>query len=55
MNYDPSDVGEFYKGATDADAVIDGGIDDETNQPMLFISKKWRENKWRFNSHYIII
>lgn len=43
MNYDPSDVGEFYKGATDADAVIDGGIDDETNQPMLFISKKEKE------------
>jgi hypothetical protein len=43
MNYDPSDAGLFYKGATDADAVVDGGIDDETDQPMLFTSKKDKE------------
>lgn len=43
MSYDALDAGEFYKGATDADAVISGGIDDETDQPTLFISKKEKE------------
>lgn len=43
INYDPSDAGNFYTGATDADAIIDGGIDDSTNQPMVFISKKEKE------------
>jgi len=43
MNYDPDDFGSFYKGATDADAVVDGGINDETDQPMLFTSKKDKE------------
>ena len=43
ITYDPDDFGEFYKGATDADAVVDGGIDDETDQPMIFIAKKEKE------------
>ena len=32
----------FYTGATDADIVVDGGVDDEDN-PLAFLSKKQKE------------
>lgn len=36
------EVNNFYTGATDADVVVDGGIDDE-GIPLVFISKKQKE------------
>lgn len=41
--YDPLDTGSYYTGATDSDAVIDGGIDSSTNEPIFFVSKKQKE------------
>jgi hypothetical protein len=41
-SFDPSDAGQFYTGATDADIVIDGGLDDQ-EVPTAFISKKEKE------------
>lgn len=41
--YDTQDVGYFYTEATDADVVIDGGVDDE-GIPTVFLSKKQKEN-----------
>ena len=40
--FDINDEGLFYTGATDADVVIDGGLDD-LNVPVSFISKKEKE------------
>lgn len=42
-SFDPSDAGEFYKGATDADVVIDGGLEDDNETPIAFVSKKDKE------------
>lgn len=41
--FDEYDEGYFYTAATDADAVVDGGIDDQ-EVPLLFRSKKEKEN-----------
>lgn len=41
-SFDPTDAGQFYTGATDADVVIDGGLDDE-DFPLAFASKKQKE------------
>lgn len=38
-SFDVNDTGGYYTGATDADVVIDGGIDDEDN-PTLLTSNK---------------
>jgi hypothetical protein len=37
--FDINDAGNYYTGATDADIVIDGGIDD-SDQPILLTSNK---------------
>ena len=47
-SYDPSDAGNFYTGATDADAVIQGGlldngIDESEPIPTTFLSVKQKE------------
>lgn len=41
-SFDPFDSGNFYTGATDADAIVDGGVDDN-DVPISFISKKQKE------------
>lgn len=41
-SFDPTDSGKFYTGATDADVVIDGGLDDE-DVPLAFTSIKEKE------------
>ena len=41
-SFDPLDVGNFYTGATDADVVVDGGLDNN-DVPITFISKKEKE------------
>ena len=41
-SFDETDAGNFYTGATDADVVIDGGLDDE-DAPTAFTSKKQKE------------
>jgi len=46
MSYDPSDVGEYYTGATDSDIVIDSGFND-FDSPSLFL-----ENKDKFKLFY---
>jgi hypothetical protein len=38
-SFDPSDTGSFYTNATDADVVVDGGLDN-SNNPILFTSTK---------------
>ena len=38
-SYDINDAGNYYTGATDADAVIDGGVDD-SGTPVLFTKPK---------------
>jgi hypothetical protein len=42
-SFDKYDQGNFYTGATDADIVIDGGIDTTIDQPILFTAKKDKE------------
>ena len=42
-NFDENDEGNFYTGATDADVVIDGGIEDDNATPAIFVSKKEKE------------
>jgi hypothetical protein len=37
--FDANDVGQFYTGATDADVVVDGGVDDDDN-PILYTATK---------------
>jgi len=37
--FDQNDVGQFYTGATDADIVVDGGIDDDAN-PIFYTATK---------------
>ena len=39
INYDINDLGNYYTGATDADVIVDNGIDD-SNIPQLFTSSK---------------
>jgi hypothetical protein len=41
-SFDPNDSGGFYTGATDADIVIDGGLEDD-DTPAVFKSKKEKE------------
>jgi len=41
--FDPLDSGNYYTGATDADVVINGGVDN-TDTPVLFKSKKEKMN-----------
>jgi hypothetical protein len=41
-NFDEYDEGGFYTGATDADVVVDGGLDND-ELPISFISKKEKE------------
>jgi hypothetical protein len=41
--FDEYDEGYFYTAATDADAVVDGGLDNQ-DIPTLFRSKKEKEN-----------
>lgn len=41
-SFDQNDEGNFYTGATDADVVVDGGID-EDNIPLAFKSNKQKE------------
>jgi hypothetical protein len=41
--YDPRDSGNFYTGATDADVVIDGGLEEDGETPILFTAKKDKE------------
>jgi hypothetical protein len=43
-SFDINDIGNFYAGATDADTIIDGGMDTTTDQPIFFISKKAKES-----------
>ena len=40
--FDETDAGNFYTNATDADVVIDGGLDDD-DTPIAFTSKKEKE------------
>jgi hypothetical protein len=40
--FDPSDSGLFYSGATDADAIIDGGLNDQ-DIPTVFRTTKQKE------------
>lgn len=43
-SFDISDEGAFYTGATDADAIIDGGFTDSSqNTPVIFRTKKEKE------------
>lgn len=42
--YDIKDSGNFYTGATDADILIDGGTDVDTDQPIFFTAKKEKES-----------
>lgn len=50
--YDPSDSGNFYTGATDSDATVDGGyensLDVENAIPKIFLSKK-EKTKYLFS------
>jgi hypothetical protein len=41
--YDPRDVGNFYTGATDADIVVDGGVEEDGETPILFRGVKQKE------------
>jgi hypothetical protein len=41
--YDPRDVGNFYTNATDADIIIDGGVEEDEETPVLFKSIKEKE------------
>lgn len=43
-SFDPNDLGGFYTGATDADVVIDGGLEND-DTPAAFISKKEKERQ----------
>jgi hypothetical protein len=40
--FDLTDYGDFYTGATDADIVVDGGVDDN-DEPLLFTSFRDKE------------
>jgi hypothetical protein len=42
-NFDENDAGYFYTDATDADVVIDGGLEDDNETPAIFTSKKEKE------------
>lgn len=42
-SFDANDSGNFYTNATDADVVIDGGIDNDNITPLAFTSKKEKE------------
>lgn len=41
--FDSSDVGYYYTDATYSDITVDGGLDDSTDMPVFFISKKEKE------------
>ena len=42
-SFDENDSGNFYTNATDADVVIDGGLEDDDESPILFTPKKAKE------------
>jgi hypothetical protein len=42
-DFDENDLGSFYTNATDADIVIDGGLEDDNETPAVFVSKKEKE------------
>ena len=42
-SFDVNDSGNFYKNATDADVVIDGGLENDNQTPIAFVSKKEKE------------
>lgn len=41
--FDPADTGYYYTDATYSDITVDGGLDDSTDMPIFFISKKEKE------------
>jgi hypothetical protein len=43
-SYDPRDIGNFYKGATQADITIDGGLKNDGVTPAIFTQPKDKEN-----------
>lgn len=43
-NYDPQDSGYFYKDATYADILVNGGIDSTINESIFFKTQKENEN-----------
>jgi len=42
-SFDLNDSGNFYTNATDADVVIDGGLENDNQTPIAFVSKKEKE------------
>jgi len=42
-SFDENDSGNFYTNATDADVVVDGGLEDDDETPILFTPKKEKE------------
>ena len=42
-SFDENDSGNFYTNATDADVIIDGGLEDDDETPILFTPKKEKE------------
>ena len=43
-SYDYKDTGNFYTNATDADIIVDGGVDDD-DEPQMFISNREKESQ----------
>jgi hypothetical protein len=43
-SYDPRDIGNFYKGATQADITIDGGLKNDGVTPAIFTQPKDKES-----------
>lgn len=42
-SFDPNDAGNYYTDATYSDILIDGGLDSETETPLVFLSRKEKE------------
>lgn len=42
-SFDEADAGNFYTNATDADVVVDGGLEDDEETPIVFQSRKQKE------------
>jgi len=43
-SYDYKDTGNFYTNATDADIIVNGGVDDD-DEPQMFISNREKESQ----------
>ena len=41
--FDINDTGDFYSNATDADIIVDGGLENDGATPIAFVSKKEKE------------